>query len=65
MASEGLQEGAIAKRIFDPYFGIPLNLPGNHARVSGQRWREVLEPKIHQKPSPDYFEGLASISLPE
>lgn len=65
IASVGINEAQIAKRAFDLYFGIRPQLEEKHACGVSQRWVDFPEPKIRQKPNPDYFEGLASIVLPE
>jgi len=65
VASVGLNEARIAGWAFNPYFDIRHPLEEEHASGINQRWIDFPEPKIHQKPSPDYFEGLVSEKLPE
>ena len=65
IASVGILENDLATRAFLPFFDVPLQLPEPHFRGARQQWAETSEPEIHQRPKPDYFEGLSSLSVPE
>lgn len=65
ITSVGILESDLAARAFVPFFGVPIVLPKPHVRGGKQQWGETAEPKIQQRPKPDYFEGLSSYCVPE
>lgn len=65
IANPSILETDIAARAFQPFFDVPSQLQEPHIRGSRQQWAETSEPKIHQRPKPDYFEGLCSVLVPE
>ena len=65
ITSVGILESDLAARAFQPFFDVPPQLPKPHVRGGKQQWGETSKPKVHQRPKPDYFEGLDSLSVPE
>lgn len=59
-------EADIGARSFEPFFGIPINLPGVHFRACGKKWNNLPKPPIKSHcPRPDYCEGLKRKDLPK
>lgn len=63
----GINEVVMARDAFDPYFNLhsEFESAGKYAFAMSKKWIDYPEPKIDPKPSPDYFEGLSTVDVPE
>lgn len=65
-------EDAVRTKLFDRYFGVPLNMEEGHIHEYNQMWTKyvavvgpALPESCTQRPKPDYAEGIDEADLPE
>lgn len=65
-------EDAVRTKLFDRYFGVPLNIEDGHIHEYNQTWTKyvavvgtALPESCTHRPKPDYAEGIDEADLPE